>query len=112
MLNNDVQVAIWDQQNQSLAGITVLPGTDASLAAYQADMNAAAAAAHVDVNGNADGAFGVYALNLYTGSGQNVNYAQPQLVAVPEVSTVLTGSLLVLSFGVCSLRSFGSKTRA
>ncbi len=39
------------------------------------------------------------------------NVPQGLFVAVPEASTVLSGSLLLLSFGVCSLKSFG-KSRA
>lgn len=37
--------------------------------------------------------------------------AQALFAPVPEASTVLSGSLLLLSFGVCSLKSFG-KSRA
>jgi hypothetical protein len=50
--------------------------------------------------GNANGAYGVYALNLGTPGA-----VQDQLViAVPEPTTVLAGALLLLPFGASTLR--------
>ena len=46
------------------------------------------------------GAYGVFALTLTTDSG----YAQPILGMVPEPSTVVAGVLLLLPFGVSTVR--------
>lgn len=50
---------------------------------------------------DANGAYGVAALNLYTSSGAR---AQDQLVIVPEPTTVIAGALLLLPFGASTLR--------
>jgi hypothetical protein len=52
------------------------------------------------IKGNANGAYGVYALNL-----GNPGAVQDQLViVVPEASTIIAGALLLLPFGASTLR--------
>jgi hypothetical protein len=50
---------------------------------------------------DSNGAYGVVALNLYDGSG---NFAQNQLAMVPEPATIVAGALLLLPFGLSTLR--------
>jgi hypothetical protein len=55
-----------------------------------------------------DGAFGVYALNLYSGTYEGDNsstdWIQPQLCEVPEPSTIIAGTLLIAPFGLSTFR--------
>jgi len=51
-----------------------------------------------DLLADGNGAFGVEALNLYDG------VKQPQLIEVPEPTTVVAGALLLLPFGASTLR--------
>ena len=53
------------------------------------------------IKGDANGQYGVFALNLTDARG---NYYQSQLGAVPEPSTVVAGALLLLPFGVSTVR--------
>ena len=53
------------------------------------------------IMGDANGAYGVVALNLTDKQG---NYYQSQLGMVPEPSTVVAGALLLLPFGVSTVR--------
>lgn len=50
---------------------------------------------------NGNGAFGVEVMNLKNSNGSP---AQPQLIQVPEASTVIAGALLLLPLGVSALR--------
>ncbi len=58
---------------------------------------------------NANGAFGVVVLNVYSqeSNGENLgNFrAQDQLALVPEPTTMIAGVLLLLPFGVSTLRA-------
>jgi hypothetical protein len=94
-----LQAAIWELQNQSLGGITFSgPLNTTAVNQFLTDAQNAATTAGVGSDGNnANGAFGVYALNMYSGS----TYVQPQLVQVPtpptptpvpEASTVFAGA--------------------
>lgn len=112
-LNNALQAAIWSLQQQSLAGISFgtagLNITDENN--FLADAAAAAAADHVssDTN-NANGAFGVYALNMSTSSSYaSGDWVQPQLVMVPEPATVIAGLLLLLPLGASAFRIIRSR---
>ena len=53
-----------------------------------------------ELQANGDGAFGVEALNLQDGT------LQPQLIQVPEPTTIIAGALLLLPFGLSTLRTF------
>jgi hypothetical protein len=110
--NDALQVAIWELQGQSLSGIT-LSGTlnTGDVNTFLADAATAAAAADVSSDSNAaDGAFGVYALNM-SSSG---TYAQPELVrvAVPEANTVFAGALLLVPLGLSTLRLVRTSRKA
>lgn len=74
----------WNASNPFLVLVT-------SLSLFGSQAGAAA---------DANGAYGVAALNLYTASGG----AQDQLVIVPEPTTVIAGALLLLPFGASTLR--------
>ncbi len=52
---------------------------------------------------DANGAYRVVALNLFT-TGAHPQHAQDQLAIVPEPTTVIAGALLLLPFGVSTLR--------
>jgi len=100
-VNDALQGLIWTLQGQNTSGVTF----NADLTAYNGfltDVETAAAAAGVSDTSDADGAFGVYALNMFSGN----SYAQPQLcmVPVPEPATFLAGGLMLLPFGVSLLR--------
>jgi hypothetical protein len=62
------------------------------------------------VLGAANGAFGVYALNMYTGTADDPQWVQPQLVIVPEASTVYAGVLLMVPFGASAFRIIRKKS--
>jgi hypothetical protein len=104
-----LQLAIWSLQGQPAGGIQLSPVAEGDIN-LSADVQnlldevaLAATANHVtsDEN-NADGAFGVYALNMLSGS----TYMQPQLVMlpVPEPTTWMAGGLMLLPFGASVLR--------
>jgi hypothetical protein len=86
---NDLQAAIWYLQG-SAGGVDNYFVTDAG--------NALGAGS---ITNAADGAYGVFALTL---TDANQNYAQPVLGMVPEPSTVVAGALLLLPFGVSTVR--------
>jgi hypothetical protein len=64
-----------------------------------------------DAEASSHNAFGVYSLNLYTGSynGASTDWAQPQLTVVPEASTVYAGASLLLPFGMSAFRIIRKK---
>jgi hypothetical protein len=104
-IDDALQAAIWHLQDQSISGITFSgPINTTYYDDFLADAANAASGAGVSDGSDADGAFGVYALNMYSGS----SYVQPELVqiptsAVPEPTTVFAGvfagALLLLPFG-------------
>jgi hypothetical protein len=54
------------------------------------------------VRNDSQGAYGVKALNLYDGNG---NVVQDQLaIVVPKPTTLIAGALLLLPFGISTLR--------
>jgi len=110
--NDMLQQAIWFLQGQT-GGVN------------NADVTAAIAAVGSGYLGNANGAFGVYALNLIVNNGgavapgdptiNGVTYAQPQLcivpgtttggnVPVPEPGTLTAGALLLLPLAASAVR--------
>lgn len=103
-LNDALQVAIWDLQGQITSGITY-SAPSVNMTDVTNFLNAAASAATsagVNDEANANGAFGVYALNMYSGTQS----MQPELVQVPvpEPSTVLAGAVLLAPLGISTLR--------
>ena len=60
------------------------------------------------------GAYGVYVMNLYSGTNPNCNPAQSQLVrvCVPEPATVAAGVLMLLPLGVSAFRIVRRKKAA
>jgi hypothetical protein len=85
---NDLQAAIWYFQGNAGYGI------NSFVTAAQAALNNLGLTA-------AGGEYGVFALTL---TDNQRNYAQPVLGMVPEPSTVIAGALLLLPFGVSTLR--------
>ncbi len=108
-VDDALQAAIWELQNQPLTGITFSgPLNTTDVNQFKTDAQNAATTAGVTDGSNANGAFGVYALNMYSGD----TYVQPQLVEipttpVPEANTVFAGAfagaLLLVSFGRSTL---------
>jgi hypothetical protein len=106
--NNSLQQAIWWLEQETsfyLPGIAP-GGSESSFNNYlvTAAVNAigagtAAAARGIDANG----AYGVYALNLYGSSLKDPKQSQLAIV-VPEPSTVIAGALLLLPFGASTYR--------
>jgi hypothetical protein len=96
---NAVQYTIWYLQGL-LNGYTDPRGYDytsevtAMLTLLEA--NSGMSLAELQANGN--GAFGVEAMNLIDGTDQ------PQLIQVPEATTMIAGALLLLPFGASAIR--------
>jgi hypothetical protein len=115
VINDALQVAIWDLQGQSLSGITLSGSLNtAEVNQFLNDASVAALAANISSDeNNANGAFGIYALNMLTDAG---TYAQPQLVQVPvpvpETNTVFAGALLLLPLGLGAWRQIGKRSEA
>jgi hypothetical protein len=118
-----LQAAIWILQGQTISGVVSFGSGDPNVTTVIAAGNALisslvvpAAASHgVSDTSDANGAFGVYSMNLYTGSlSSNPTYYQPQLclVAVPEPTTILAGALLLLPFGASTVRILRRKNLA
>ena len=89
---NELQQAIWYLQG-SPGGVDNVFVTDAQSALTGLNLGSETNAAN--------GAFGVFALNLTDNNG---GPAQPILGMVPEPSTVVAGVLLLLPFGVSTVR--------
>jgi len=110
--NDALQEAIWTLQGQSLSGITLSADSQSHPATLASDLSSFLSQAHTAALGasisseynNANGAFKVYALNMFTGTIGSPTWVQPQLVLVPETSTVLAGALLILPFGLSVVR--------
>jgi hypothetical protein len=111
---NGVQAAIWFCQQDSLLAITSTYGSaafnvidtenGADLTALITSVLDPLGLTQAQLQANGNGAFGVEAMNLYTGSPNDKNYAQPQIIQVPEASTMIAGALLLLPLGVSALR--------
>ena len=111
-INDALQAAIWYLQGQSLAGIQFGPdGLDTALY-NQFLTDAANGVGAGNVENNAAGAYGVYALNMLSAQGA---YAQPELVQiaapVPESSTVFAGAILLVPLGLSALRRVRTVSR-
>jgi hypothetical protein len=111
--NDALQGLIWYLQGQSTTkpeGVTYSPDSG-FYTTFLNDVMSAASKAGVSDTSDANGAFGVYALNLYTGSSSDPTYAQPQLclVTTPEPTTFLAGTLMLLPFGSSAFRQLRKK---
>lgn len=92
-VNDAIQDAIWYLQG--------VGGVNNAWVAYAYAGVGGATLANTDANG----AYGVYAMNLFTTDANGgVTYAQAQLAIVPEASTVIAGALLLLPLGVSAIR--------
>jgi hypothetical protein len=109
---NNVQAAIWYLQGNlsttsggaasGVAGVgSFIPGTSTDLSTWYSSIIAATGLSLSTLSANGLGAFGVEAMNLFYTNG---TIAQPQLIDVPEASTVIAGALLLLPLGVSALR--------
>ena len=81
---------------------------------YLVAARAALGMTDAQLQADSNGAFGVVALNPYTGFDQNGNptgLAQDQLAIVPEPTTIIAAALLVLPFGASTIR-FRRKTQS
>ncbi len=101
-INDALQAAIWYLQGNG--------NTVSGLAAtYVSDATTAITLLGKNVSDNANGAYDAYAMNLWhTDAAGAITYSQPML-AVPEPSTVVAGALLLLPFGVSTLRILRKK---
>jgi len=88
---NNLQAAIWWLEGENLG----VKNGFVTLAESILTLN------DTTILADANGAFGVIVLNLTDAAG---NYYQSQLGAVPEPSTVVAGALLLLPFGVSTMR--------
>jgi hypothetical protein len=86
---NDLQAAIWYLQGSA--------GGQLNYFVYEAE----GAVGTNNVSNASGGADGVFALTLTDNNG---GYAQPVLGMVPEPSTIVAGALLLLPFGVSTVR--------
>ena len=109
---DSVQAAIWYLQGNlsttsgglasGVAGVgSFIPGTSTDLSGWYASIITATGLGLSTLTANGLGAFGVEAMNLFYSDG---TVAQPQLIDVPEASTVIAGALLLLPLGVSALR--------
>lgn len=106
--NDALQQAIWWLEEETSAyGVGAPAGSELSFNNYlvtaavtATGAGSAAAARNIDANG----AYNVYALNLYTLNGTVDDVKQSQLAIVPEPSTVIAGVLLLLPFGASAVR--------
>ncbi len=72
---------------------------------FVTDAEAALGLTDATIVGNANGAYGVVALNLWDSNGSSTApNKQPMLGIVPEPSTIIAGALLLLPFGVSTVR--------
>jgi hypothetical protein len=96
---NDIQSAIWWLEGDSAGarnGFIDLAETALGFTGVNKDSLIA---------GDANGAYGVFAINMYDANGsRNSPNKQPMLGIVPEPSTVIAGALLLLPFGVSTIR--------
>lgn len=97
--NSALQLAIWFLQGD-ISSITGLTGAQNLVALAAANISGG-------VTDNANGAYGVYSMNITRVGTQTPG--QPLLAVVPEPSTVVAGALLLLPFGVSTLRILRKK---
>jgi hypothetical protein len=111
-VNAGLQLAIWSLQGQTDAGISFgslnVSDIEADALMFENDANSALGAGNVE--NIANGAYGIYALNMYTGSSSDPDYAQPQLVQipvapVPEPGTIFAGASLLGPLGLSVFRA-------
>jgi hypothetical protein len=103
-----VQATIW--YLQGLLNGMVDPENGADLSSIinpvlaQLESDTGLGLAQLTANGN--GAYGVEAMNLYTGddNGVGTGVSQPQLYQTPEPTTIIAGALMLLPFGASTLR--------
>lgn len=110
---DDVQAAIWFLQgdlSSSINGLAsnqagigkYIPGTSIDLSGEESLIINATGLGLLSLLAPSQGAFNVEAMNLYYQNGGAT--AQPQLIQVPEASTLIAGALLLLPLGVSALR--------
>jgi len=112
--NNSLQQAIWWlEQETSAFGVGAPSGSELSFNNYlvtTAVLATGAADADAARLIDANGAYGVFALNLYSGT---TTYNQDMLsIAVPEPSTIVAGALLLLPFGASTIKILRKKRAA
>ncbi len=106
---DQLQDAIWffEQENTSygVGGNLIITAKKALGYGIGAGSDTAA------INDDANGAYHVKALNLYTvdGQGQITTYNQSMLTMVPEPTTMIAGALLLLPFGASTMRFIGKR---
>jgi hypothetical protein len=110
-----LQNAIWYLEDEiTLAQLSTLNGVDGT---YYYDLaKTGTSTTDTTVFNDSNGAYGVIALNLFngpystpvtnltTGITYNLNQDQLAMAPVPEASTVIAGMLLLLPFGMSTLR--------
>jgi len=89
----------WDQEDG--ANLTTLINGPAGNNGILQEVEAATHLSLSQLLANGNGAYGVEALNLYDSTGAA---HQPQLIEVPEPTTMISGALLLLPFGASTLR--------
>jgi len=99
---NNMQYTIWYLQGL-LNGYVDPRGYDYSsvlggVTGTLAELETATGKSLSELMANGDGAFGVEAMNLIDGTDQ------PQLIQVPEATTMIAGALLLLPFGASAIR--------
>jgi hypothetical protein len=97
--NIALQQAIWWLEQETDAYTAAPSGSESAWNNYlvAAAISAAGGGRALDANG----AYGVYALNLYN---QNGGKAQDMLAIVPEPGTIVAAALLLLPFGASTIR--------
>jgi len=104
-LAGNLQNAIWFLEDESSGVNNALVTSMENALGYATGTPAQKAAADAAVKLDSNGAYGVVALNLYTGTEDAAHLAQDQLAIVPEASTLFAGALLLLPFAAGTLRS-------
>lgn len=96
---NDVQYTLWYLQGL-LNGYTDPRGNDytSEVTAMMTQLETDSGKSLAELQANGNGAFGVEALDLQDGT------LQPQLIQVPETTTMVAGLLLLLPLGASTLR--------
>jgi hypothetical protein len=104
--NNNLQWAIWYLEGEKFStGDLQTPSVNAT-ALLNLAVSALGLGSISDLFQNSNGKFGVVVLNDFNADGSN---AQDVLAIVPEPSTVIAGALLLLPFGVSTLRIMRKK---
>ncbi len=103
--SDKLQEAIWwlEQETSAFSGSAPL-GSESSFNNYLVTAAVTATGAGTAANArliDANGEWGVMALNLYTGPDV---YNQDMLAIVPEPATMIAGALLLLPFGASTIR--------